>query len=294
MIVVLLLLMVAVVHLLSLRIGQDKSKRWLCQIDEEVYDDCGKMLSSASPTPTPSPAATPAVTPTPEGASAGGGATGGATSPPAQGAAPTSPPAGAPPLPDECGQGKLKLKPEQSRRLDEQLVEIKRLTNFHGDVMAYFFSVYYLSISMILFGGVVVAVALFFIAQNGWGPTNSYVKTVFVVMTAVTAYYGLFPPVFQQEKNISDNTALFLEYQTLRREVESYPQTCANVGGEQKEPAAFITYVNSEMRRLGKIAIGFDYSKIDYKGAFDLSKERTRPPGSEGANPQGSPNQKKQ
>ena len=281
--VLLLLLTVAVVHWISLGIGQDKSKKWLCQIEEDIYADCKEATSAATPTPTASP--TPRTTATPAAGNTAVGATPSPTPSPTPAASPTPTQAGTngqANAQDECGQGKLKLKPEQTSRLEAQLVEIKRLVKFHGDVMAYFFSVYYLSISMILFGGVIVAVALFFIAQNGWGPTNPYVKTVFVVMAAVTAYYGLFPPVFQQEKNISDNTALFLEYQTLRREVESYPQTCANGAGEPKEPGAFITYVNSEMRRLGKIAIGFDYSKIDYKGAFDLSREPTKPAGSDG------------
>jgi hypothetical protein len=304
-----LLLLVALVNWAALSKGKEKSKRWLCQIDEEMYTDCKEALE-VTPTPTPSPTprtavanfnATPAEsTPAGTGTTAGTGtATGttGTTSPPSQGTstATTTPPAGTTSVPtaqDECGQGKLKLTPEQGRRLVEQLAEIKRLVKFHGDVMAYFFSAYYLSISMMLFGGVVAAVALFFIAQNGWGPTNSYVKTVFVVMTAVTAYYGLFPQVFQQNKNITDNMSLFLEYQTLRREVESYPQTCTNVANEQKDPATFITYVNSEMRRLGKIAIGFDYTKIDYKGAFDLSREQTKPPGSVGDTPGNTQNTK--
>jgi hypothetical protein len=156
--------------------------------------------------------------------------------------------------------------------------------------MAYFFEVYYLAISVMLFCGAILAIALFFIAQKGWGPTNQYLKTVFVVMAATVAFYGLFPPVFQQEQNISDNKELFLEYETLRREVESYPMTCKNLAGEQKSPGDFINYVDGEMKRLGKIAIGFDYTKIDYKGAFDINKATPSPtPGGTSTPPGGTP-----
>jgi hypothetical protein len=96
-------------------------------------------------------------------------------------------------------------------------------------------------------------------------------------MTAAAAYYGLFPPVFQQQQNISDNKALFLEYKSLENEVVSYPLTGTDIKGEAKTPKQFINYVDSEMRRLGNIAIGFDYTKISYKGAFDLNKD-TGPP----------------
>jgi hypothetical protein len=161
----------------------------------------------------------------------------------------------------------------QQNRLDEQLAGIRARRNHHGAVMAFFFKAYYMSISVVMVAGLVAALALFFIAQNGWSGTNLYVKTIFLVMTAVTAYYGLFPSVFQQQQNISDNKSLFLAYKALENEVISYPLTLTNVNGEEKSATQFITYVDSKMNTLGNIAIGFDYTKISYTGAFELKKE---------------------
>lgn len=165
------------------------------------------------------------------------------------------------------------IDPELLRRLDTQLFNIRARVNHHGAVMSFFFKAYYMSISVVMGAGLIAAIALFFIAQHGWTLTNQYVKTIFLVMAAATAYYGLFPSVFQQQQNISDNKALFLSYKTLENEVISYPLTRTNSKGEQKEPQAFITYVDSELSRLGNIAIGFDYTKISYKGAFDLTDD---------------------
>ncbi|MFN2455715.1 MAG: hypothetical protein ABR577_16010 [Pyrinomonadaceae bacterium] len=161
---------------------------------------------------------------------------------------------------------------EQQKRLDEQLAGIRARRNHHGVVMAFFFKAYYMAISVVLFSGLIAALALFFIAQNGWSGTNPYVKTVFLVMTAVTAYYGLFPSVFQQQQNISDNKTLFLAYKGLENEVTSYPLTLTDISGGAKTPTQFITYVDSKMNTLGNIAIGFDYTKISYTGAFELNK----------------------
>lgn len=161
---------------------------------------------------------------------------------------------------------------DQQKRLDEQLAGIRARRNHHGVVMAFFFKAYYMSISVVLFSGLIAAVALFFIAQNGWSGTNPYVKTVFLVMTAVTAYYGLFPSVFQQQQNISDNKTLFLAYKALENEVISYPLTLTDDSGGPKTATQFITYVDSKMKTLGNIAIGFDYTKISYTGAFELNK----------------------
>lgn len=165
--------------------------------------------------------------------------------------------------------------PKQQQRLDEQLQKIRARTSHHGTVMAFFYKAYYMSISVVMFAGLIAALALFFIAQNGWTGTNPYVKNVFLVMTATAAYYGLFPSVFEQQKNITDNKALFLAYKALENEVISYPLTGTNLKGEKKTPQEFINYVDVEMNRLGNIAIGFDSTKISYKGAFDIT-DRTR------------------
>jgi len=95
-------------------------------------------------------------------------------------------------------------------------------------------------------------------------------------MTAATAYYGLFPSVFQQQQNITDNKALFLSYKALEGEVVSYPITGRNIKGEIKKPEEFINYVDAELNRIGNIAIGFDSTKINYKGAFETTERQTQ------------------
>ena len=60
-----------------------------------------------------------------------------------------------------------------------------------------------------------------------------------------------------------------MEYEALADEIESYPITRSNVKNERKDANDFITYVDSELARLGNVAIGFDYTKITYKGAFE-------------------------
>ena len=103
------------------------------------------------------------------------------------------------------------------------------------------------------------------------------------------AFYGLFPPVFQQEKNISDNKALFLQYKTLESEVESYPVTYLTIKNEPKLPKEFIAHVDSEMAQLGNIALGFDVSKINYQDALSLSKPTPAPTNSNSSGAAGPP-----
>lgn len=212
--------------------------------------------AASAPASSPQPEAAPASAATPA-ASPAASPTASPVASPANGPTPTptcTPPAEA-----------------YQQRLDEQMNIVRARANHHGEVMAFFYKNYYMATSVVLLAGVVAAVALFFIAQKGWGPTNEYVKNVFVVTTAAVAYFGLFPPVFEQQKNISDNKELFLQYKTVENELRSFPKTCGNLKKEANTPDAFINYVDSELNRLGNIAIGFDYTKIDYKGAFELN-----------------------
>lgn len=313
-----LVILVFVVGGLSWRFANRQAQEWLCEIDNTIYSNCAEKLPSSIPgsstsqqggnanvgganssTNTATPPANIGSAPagsgggngngsTPPGGGAGGGAGGSGGANGAGGAGGTGGAGGA--------SGQTPAKPAftppvftaaETARLEEQKADIIRHVRFHGQVMAFFYSNYYMAIAVLLFAGVLLAIALFFIAQDGWTGANPYVRTLFVVMAAAAAYYGLYPPVFQQEQNIADNKQLFLEYQTLKHEVESYPVTKTTVKGDEKEPHDFIRYVDSELARLGNIAIGFDYSKINYKGAFDINKASATPTPSSSATPGG-------
>jgi hypothetical protein len=165
----------------------------------------------------------------------------------------------------------------ETARLKAQLEIIRDRGKHHGNVMAYFYVNYFVAIVMVMTAGLLVALTLFFIAQQGWTGTNSYVRTVFIVASAYMAFYGLFSPVFQEQKNIGDNKELFLRYKSLENEVESYPITLLTLKGESKTPKEFINHVDDELDRLGNIALGFDISKVSYEQAFETGPSHATP-----------------
>ena len=261
----LLILFFTAVKSYTASVAEDKAGDWLTSYQGKVTTEIvGRVkpdiaaTSSTSPTPSASPTASPTATPTPSPTPSPtppltqSSSTGGQQTPPAT---PTPPPTAT-----------------EQARMDAQLREIRDRIKHHADVMAFFYVNYFVSIVMVMVAGLIAAATVFFIAQTGWTLTRSYVKAVFVVASMWTAFYGLFPPVFQQEKNISDNKALFLEYKTLESEVESYAITYLTIKGEPKLPREFIVHVDSEMAHLGNIALGFDVSKINYQDALSLSK----------------------
>lgn len=258
--------------------ARSQASVFLCQYDPESLSNCAKILelpnltgignaNSASPTPTEVANANQGTTHLGDRLNTNTGTTNSGSGEIPNSSVSTTVVKDS----TQSSQKTVELDAAQKARLTGQSVQVKNLVRHHGRVMALFYGAYYQALSVVLLMGVIAAMALFGIAQDGWKSASPYVKTVFLVATAGVAFFGLWPAVFEQEKNISDNKALFLEYERLGNEIASYPVTRSNVKNESTEPNIFINYVDSEMSRLGNIAIGFDYTKISYKGAFEIN-----------------------
>ena len=159
----------------------------------------------------------------------------------------------------------------EAKRLLEQVKTIRNRALHHFAVMKFFYARYYMAISIAMALGVIAATALLFITRSGWDRVNPYVKTIFITASALTAYFGAFPPVFQQSQNIADNKKLYLQYIALHDEVISYLPLQENINGEQKKVSEFIHYVDRQLVQLNTFAIGFDDTKVpNYKNTFEL------------------------
>jgi hypothetical protein len=258
-------------------VAEQKASEWLTSYNGTATTDVvGRIdasvpgllaeTESATATATPTPVPAPSPTATPESTPIVSLPTEALTQ---QRSAPNATPTATPtPPPTEAEQ----------KRMDAQLRTIRDRTKHHGDVMAFFYVNYFVAIVLVLCAGLLVALSLFFIAQGGWNGTNSYVRAIFIVASAVTAFYGLFPPVFEQQKNITDNKQLFLEYKSLESELESYNVTRATLKNEAKTPAEFINHLDAQMSRLGNIALGFDIGKITYDEVINLGKKPSPEP----------------
>ena len=274
-VIVILVIALQIVKAYARYAAEDKAGDWLTQYNGKVATEAVGVIdadvptlfsgpsSSPSPSPsstaTPSPTASPSPSPSPSPSAQANSAT--IATPP------TSPSATPGPTPDKA----------ESARLKDQLQIIRDRAKHHGNVMAFFYVNYFVSIVMVMTAGLLVAITLFFIAQAGWTGCNSYVKAAFIVGSAFVAFYGLFPPVFQQQKNITDNKELFLHYKSLENEVNSYPITLLTLQGEAVTPKQFINHVDAEMDRLGDIALGFDIAKVSYEEAFQTARPTPTP-----------------
>lgn len=171
-----------------------------------------------------------------------------------------------------------KLSDGTQQRLREQYREIRGRARHHLKVMAYFFANYYRAIQMMALLGAIAAVALFFVAFKGWTSTNQYVRNLFITATVLTAYFSLYPTVFKQQDNITDNKNLYLQYVALQDSVRTFAATGESFLGAEgtaktNEPD-FLHDIDQRMATLNNIAIGFDYTKVSYKDIFSTTQPK--------------------
>jgi len=170
---------------------------------------------------------------------------------------------------------------EEKGRLSGQYKEIRARMEHHLSVLKLF---YVTSYTTILMTGVLTAVAaimLLFITMYGWTSSNQYVRNVFLMATASATFCAAFPSMFQQQRNIDENTRLYLEYVGLTNEMCSYATTRLTSDEPAVGPDAFIVSVDKRLKVLNKIAVGFDVSKVP---DFNAALQKASNPG------QGSPN----
>src|SRR2546423_2566086 len=125
--VILLLLLVVLVHAISFFWSKYEAEKWLCEVDPGIYTDCPKPQTAPSPPNLADCSCDACRDPT---------------------------------------KSESLIKGEVKNRLENQLAEIKHHAKFHATVMADFYKAYFLCISVMLFAGAILAIALFFIAQN--------------------------------------------------------------------------------------------------------------------------------
>jgi len=195
-------------------------------------------------------------------------------------------------------------------RIQCQFEELLNRTQHHGAGLSKLFGFYTSSVIMSGLTSAVAAIVLLFITSSGWNHAHNYAKAIFLVSVATSGYYVAFPKLFLLEENIAANREHFLQYIALTDEVCSYaatgqgyvlkasvtaaappntpaaPQKTANSVGQNSphttgsveefvrmrhaDPAAFIAYMDSELRHWNTIAVGFDTSKNpDFKKLFD-------------------------
>jgi hypothetical protein len=143
-----------------------------------------------------------------------------------------------------------------------QMATIRSQANVHILVMKYFYTRYYMAIALASAAGIIAAGCLFYISKEGWKVANNYIINIFIVTSSIAIFVGAFPAMFQQDKNIRDNSALYIDYTNLENQLLTSLATQKSFEGKKLTLDEIIHSTNSKLNELNKIAVGFDSNSI--------------------------------
>jgi len=150
----------------------------------------------------------------------------------------------------------------EKKRIKQQLKTINLNTKNHVNIVLYFYTRIYSQITLASMSAIIAAICLFYISRVGWDKANNYVINIFVVTTGVTVFVSSLPIVYQQEKNIQENTILYINYINLKNKILTSLATQKNQKEERIELSQIILYTEKELKELNTISIGFDPTAI--------------------------------
>jgi len=141
------------------------------------------------------------------------------------------------------------------QRLQQQYDQLRARASAHLDIMAYYYGRYYMAISLATIAGIVAAVALLFITRKGWDSASPYLVAVFITMTSIAGFFGAFPAMFEQAKNIEDNKKAYVAYVALENRVLSYVASGSDEDNKPKPLAQFIHELDARLKALHRLPV---------------------------------------
>jgi hypothetical protein len=166
--------------------------------------------------------------------------------------------------------------PEKGR-LKEQVTFLVNRADHHFQIMMYFYSNYYVDLLLCAILSGWAALSLFLVSRAGWDKTHPVLMGFFLSTTVCAAFFFGFSKMCKQEENVAENKALFLKYVELLNDARTFVATQDYTGrsrsDEESGPvttAAFILYLDQEMKKANNIMISFDPEKIP---AFKISDD---------------------
>lgn len=141
---------------------------------------------------------------------------------------------------------------------------IKKRKEHFREVATFFSGNYYSAIFIIMVSGIFLSILIFLIGFSGWSNTNGYIKTLFFVFVFESAFWGLFPNVFDQKNNFEKNVAKYVIYDNIQLKIFNLLSTGGkNDGNTRLNADSMITVINKDIIDNNNILITIDANKIN-------------------------------
>lgn len=155
----------------------------------------------------------------------------------------------------------LTVSAAEKARLKKQYEAVSHRIGKHCRIMAFFYKQYFISLLIGTVAGVIALISLFFISKNGWEKTNNALNNVCITAFGVTLVFVNTSIIFKEADNLKASQDLYIGYIALEQEMLSYWATGQQMSNDLVKvvkPSDFIYYVDSRLRSLNQVQLGFD------------------------------------
>jgi hypothetical protein len=148
------------------------------------------------------------------------------------------------------------------QRIENQFKEAKDGARMHLEVTIYYYSRYFMAVTMGAILGIIAGIFLIFITNAGWGTTSWLVRNVFILSTVCAAFFTSMPLFFEQEDNIDKNKDLYVSYKGMQNSLQSFTANCGAITCDSVNK--YVNTIDKKLFELGKFPLKFNRNAIDF------------------------------
>ncbi len=173
----------------------------------------------------------------------------------------------------------LNQKKMDAIRTENAIICLKKKHYMH--IAKEYYANYFGASVVIMISSICGAIVVFLVAYNGWNKTSNLIRTLFIVFFFSATFWGLFPTVFLQEKNYTENFTRYVELDKLHLEIFNFLATGGklNIEGAPVNSDTMLTIFNKRILEQCNFVIGIDASSIKSMNDFAKNLPGAGPPG---------------
>lgn len=142
-----------------------------------------------------------------------------------------------------------------------EILEQKKEHNKH--IFTKISSYYYAAVTLLPFLSGILVVITFLVAQKGWSNCSSTMKSLFLTFALLSAWYAVFPTIYQQEKTMGKNMSTYIELSKLQSNIFDYALTHPILYGDTLQSKEFLDIINKKELELQNISFSLELKSLD-------------------------------
>ncbi len=170
-------------------------------------------------------------------------------------------------------------KSTEGGRIQDQVKQVRDRIRRHLGVISFYYSRYYMSVTVSSIFGVISAVSFVFLSIKGWREANRQLLLTFLLSSAIAAFYQMYPSLYKQPENIAANEKLYRAYVSLENDIRSYAALvhphfltwCTEGQKEENKPGgmellcpdAFILDIDKKLAEYNSLTVLIDHKSLE-------------------------------